>query len=343
VLAGCGGHHKLALQKPPPPTSPTSAATTSTSTTTRPKPKPKPVLPLTGLPPTSAAQLRNPAVIVKIDNIDAARPQTGPNQADIVYEELVEGGLTRLAAVFQSAYPTVVGPVRSGRLTDIGISDDYNHPVFAYSGTNGVFLPILRSQPFTDVDGDNHPEAFYRVNFAAAPHNLYSNVVTLAGISSTHTAPLPIFLYHAAGAPLTGQGVSPARHVGINFPDAQVVWDYNAATGLWQRTQNGTPDIDASGQQMTANNLVVQFVSYVTTGMATGEGGPPAPIPEGILTGTGKAWFLSGGRIVGGTWSRPDLTTRTTFKDSAGAQIRLAPGRTWVELVSVSTVPQLLP
>ncbi len=342
VLAGCGGHHKLTLQRPPAATVPPTTVATTT-TTTRPKPKPKPLQPLTGLPATSAAQVTNPAVIVKIDNIDAARPQTGPNQADIVYEELVEGGLTRLAAVFQSGYPTVVGPVRSGRLTDIGIADDYNHPVFAYSGTNGVFLPILRSQPFTDVDGDNHPGAFYRVSFAATPHNLYSNVATLAAISSTRTAPLPIFSYHAPGAPFTGAGVSPAQHVGITFPDARVAWDYNAATGLWQRTQNGTPDLDRSGQQMTANNVVIQFVPYVTSGLATGEGGPPAPIPEGILTGTGKAWFLSGGRIVGGTWSRPNLTTRTTFKDQAGAVIRLAPGRTWIELVPVGTAPQLVP
>jgi len=343
VLAGCGGHHKLTLQKPPPPSSTSATTAATTTTTTRPKPKPKPVQPLTGLPATSAAQASNPAVIVKIDNIDAARPQTGPNQADIVYEELVEGGLTRLAAVFQSGYPTVVGPVRSGRLTDIGIADDYNHPVFAYSGTNGVYLPILRSQPFTDVDGDNHPGAFYRVNFAAAPHNLYSNVVTLAGISSTHTAPLPIFLYHAPGAPLTGRGVSPAQHLGINFPNAAVAWDYNAATKLWQRTQNGTPDVDRSGQQMTANNLVVQFVPYVTAGLATGEGGPPAPIPQGMLTGSGKAWFLSGGRIVGGTWARANLTTRTIFRDQAGALIHLAPGRTWVELVPVGIAPQLVP
>ena len=109
-------------------------------------------------------------MVVKIDNVDAARPQTGVNQADVVYEELVEGGLTRLAAVFQSQYPTVVGPVRSGRLTDEGIADDLNHPVFAYSG-HQRHLPARSSasQPVTDVDDGNRPDLFWRSNLAAAP------------------------------------------------------------------------------------------------------------------------------------------------------------------------------
>ena len=109
-----------------------------------------------------------PAVVVKIDNVDAARPQTGVNQADVVYEEMVEGGLTRLAAIFQSQYPTVVGPVRSGRLTDAGIADDLNHPVLAYSGTNAIFLPILQSQPLTGSTPRTTRPSFYRNGNLAA-------------------------------------------------------------------------------------------------------------------------------------------------------------------------------
>ena len=141
-------------------------------------------------------------MVVKIDNVDAARPQSGINQADVVYEEEVEGGLTRLAAVFQSQYPAVVGPVRSGRLTDEGIADDLNHPVFAYSGTNAIFLPILRSQPVTDVDDDNHPGLFYRSNLNVAPHNLYANVASLAAcVDHPHPARRPVPLPAAGGPP----------------------------------------------------------------------------------------------------------------------------------------------
>jgi hypothetical protein len=339
LAAACGGHHRVAT--PPPSTTATTTAPT-TSTTRKPAPAP-PVAPLTGVLQQSRAQLHGVAVVVKIDNLDAARPQLGLPRADVVYEELVEGGLTRLAAVFQSQYPTMVGPVRSGRLTDSAIVDDLNHPVFAYAGTNAVFLPILRSQPITDVDADNHPGAFWRTSLAPIPHNLYTNIAALAGLSTSHAPPQPLFLYSTARTPFTGPGIAVAGHLGINFPEAAVVWDYDSHAGLWLRTQNGTPDVDRTGIRLSARNVVVQFVSYTTSGYATGEGGPPAPIPEGHLVGTGRAWYFSGGRVVKGTWSRTSLTSRTAFRDASGHGIHLNPGRTWVELVPVGITPTVLP
>jgi hypothetical protein len=297
---------------------------------------------LTGLLQSKKSQLADPAVVVKIDNVDAARPQTGVNQADVVYEELVEGGLTRLAAVFQSQYPATVGPVRSGRLTDSAIADDLNHPVFAYSGTNGIFLPVLRSQPLTDVDDGNRPDLFWR-NGAAAPHNLYANVASLAGASKTDTPPHPLFAYLASGTAFTGPGIVPVSRIGINFPANAVTWDWNTTLRAWTRDQDGTADVDQAGVQINAANIVVQFVPYVTSAMATGEGAPPAPIPTGELVGSGTAWYLSNGRLVRGSWSRSALTARTVYNDASGSAIHLTPGRTWVELVPVGTVPTLVP
>jgi hypothetical protein len=85
------------------------------------------------------------------------------------------------------------------------------------------------------------------------------------------------------------------------------------------------------------------FISYVTSGMAVGEGVAPTPIPEGVLTGTGPAWFLSAGKILRGTWSRPGLTAVATYKNAAGAPVQLTPGRTWIELVPVGNVPTVTP
>jgi hypothetical protein len=302
-----------------------------------------PIAPLTGLLQPSSSQLTAPAVVVKIDNVDAARPQTGLNQADVVYEELVEGGLTRLAAVFQSQYPAAVGPVRSGRLTDSAIADDLNHPVFAYSGTNANFLPILRAQPLTDVDDGNRPDLFYRSNLASAPDNLYSNVVSLAGASATRVPPPPLFRYLPSGAAFGGPGVASVRHLTINFPAAAVTWAWNTPTNAWVRDQNGTPDVDRAGVQINAANVIVQFVSYVTSGIATGEGVAPTPIPEGELVGSGTAWYFSGGQVVKGSWTRSTLTSTTQYADASGAAIRLRPGRTWVELVPVGMIPSTLP
>ncbi|HUJ66202.1 MAG TPA: DUF3048 domain-containing protein, partial [Acidimicrobiales bacterium] len=226
VLGACGTHHKVSAS---PTTSATTVPPTTTPTTTQP-PGP-PVSPLTGLVETNSQQLHAPAVVVKIDNIDVARPQSGINQADIVYEEMVEGGLTRLAAVFQSDYPAVVGPVRSGRLTDEYIADDLNRPVFTFSGTNANFLPILDSQPLTPVNESNEPSLFYRAGPKAAPDNLYSDVADLARLSKTNTAPAPLFPYLTSGSQFGGAGAAPAASVSIAFPAASIHWQYSAAAG----------------------------------------------------------------------------------------------------------------
>jgi hypothetical protein len=298
---------------------------------------------LTGLVQTHAAMLRAPAVVVKIDNVDAARPQTGINQADVVYEEMVEGGLTRLAAIYQSDYPTLVGPVRSGRLTDAGIADDLNHPVLAYSGTNAIFLPILQSQPVTGINGENHPALFPQNGNLPVPHNTFTNVEALSGLSTTHAPPPALFSYLVSGTRFGGRGVIPARHIGITFPSVQVTWDYNTRVRGWLRGQDGTEDVDSAHQQVEAANVVVMFVTYMTSGIASGEGVAPTPIPEGVLTGSGQAWFLSAGKLLKGTWSRPSLTSVARYRSLSGAPIRLTRGRTWVELVPAGTTPTVLP
>jgi hypothetical protein len=287
--------------------------------------------------------LRAPAVAVKIDNVDAARPQTGINQADVVYEEMVEGGLSRLAAIYQSQYPTLVGPVRSGRLTDAGIADDLNHPVLAYSGTNAIFLPILQSQPVTGINAENHPALFPQNGNLPAPHNTFTNVQALAGLSTTHAPPPPLFSYLLPRTVFGGRGATPARHIGISFPSAQVTWDYYPQVKGWLRGQDGTADLDSAHQQVEAANVVVLFVTYITSGIASGEGVAPTPIPEGILTGSGQAWFLSAGKLLKGTWSRQSLTSVAQYRSLSGAPIRLTPGRTWVELVPTGSTPTVLP
>jgi len=336
LLGACGGHHRAAAV-PTTADSTTLPAPTTTSSTL-----PPPTAPLTGLPQPNKVQLHAVAVVVKIDNVDAARPQTGINEADVVYEELVEGGLTRLAAVFQSQYPAVVGPVRSGRLTDEGIADDLNHPVFAYSGTNAVFLPLLQEQPLTGLNDDNAPSEFYRSDLAAAPHNLYADVADLGAASTTHSPPRPLFDFLSSGA-FHGAGIGPVSQIGVGFPNASITWDWSPTLRVWLRSQNGTADVVRSGVQLSATNVIVQVTPYYTALMATGEGGPPAPIPAGVMTGSGTAWFFSNGHVVKGTWSRTSLTAVATYKDSSGATIQLTRGRTWVELVPTGTIPDLVP
>lgn len=328
LLSGCGDHARVAT---------TTTTRPPDATTTAP---PLPTSPLTGLPQSNVAQTQAPAVVVKIDNVDPARPQSGIDQADIVYEEMVEDGLTRLAAVFQSQYPTIVGPVRSGRLTDEGIADDLYHPVFAYSGTNSLFLPILRSQPVTDADDGNQPAQFWRVGFQSAPHNLYTNVANLAKLSPAQAPPLPLFLFLAQGQPFSGPGAAPIAHVVVPFPSASVMWTWSSAQSAWLRTQNGTADVVRGGPQLSAQNVIIEFVQYVVSATAN-EGGVTLGIPTGELVGSGAAWFLSQGQLVKGSWQRDSLTDQTVYEDTGGLPVGLTPGRTWVELVPVGTVPAI--
>lgn len=335
MAAACSGGHKKAA--PTTTTSSTTSTTVAPTTTTVP-----PTYPLTGLPATNRKQMQSPAVVIKIDNVTAARPQTGLNQADVVYDAMVEGGLSRLAAIYQSQYPPSVGPVRSGRLTDEGVADDLNHPVLVFAGTNAIFMPILASQPLTLVTADTNPNLFIRVG-NNAPHNLFANVASLAAQSRTHTAPAPLFTYVAAGQQFGGAGATPASAVSYSFPAASVQWNYDAATGVYLRTQDGTPDMLADGHQVTAKNVILYFINYANSGTASGEGVPNAEIPEGILTGKGNVWVLSGGKLVKGTFDRPNLTTVATYKDATGAPIALQPGNTWVELPVFGTVPSVTP
>jgi hypothetical protein len=342
VAAACGSVHHASA---PTTSSRVAPSTTTTSTTVRPTTTTAPppaVSPLTGVAQPNAAQLAMPAVVVKIDNVDAARPQTGLANADIVYEEEVEGGLTRLAAIFQSSYPTLVGPVRSGRLTDEGIMDDLNHPVYVFSGTNRIFLPILDSQPATPVNADNQGSLFWRVG-SNAPHNVFTSVAKDATVSTTHAPPAPLWSFLHPGQPFGAGAATPAAQIAITFPAASIGWTYSAPAHAWLRTQNGTVDLDSAGHQVAAENVLLMFVSYVTSGMATGEGLPPAPIPEGIMTGSGPLWAFNGSSVVRGTWTRPSLTSHASFTTANGKAIALAPGPTWVELVPLGTLPAVVP
>jgi len=333
TLGACGGPHHVAGGTGPGSTTAPGPA----SQPAKPKAHHAILAPLTGQP-VSAGRARREAVVVKIDNIAPALPQTGVAQADVVYEEMVEGGLTRLAAVFQSTYPKVVGPVRSGRLTDEGIVDDLDHPVLAYAGANGLFQPKLAAQPAHLVDADNYPSLFYRDDAREAPHNLYADAFRLAATVRRPVAPRPLWSFRAAGAPFTAAGARPAAGVTVTFPAATARWTWSAAHFRWLRTQDGLPDVDSSGARLSAANVVVEMVPYHTSAYVSGEGAASGgAIPTGDLVGSGRAWILSGGKVVEGRWHRASLTGPTVYEDAAGRPVRLAPGPTWVELPPVGS------
>jgi hypothetical protein len=279
--------------------------------------------------------------VVKVDNAPQALPQAGLNQADVVFEEQVEGGITRFAAVFQSQDADPVGPVRSTRSTDVAIVSMLNHPLYAFSGGNRVFLDEIRAAPIIDVGDDVQSQAYTRARGRASPHNLMSSTSVLFGLAPKGSgSPGPLFGYRAAGAAAAGAGAAADTHLGITFPGSvgpTVTWDWDPASQSWRRGQAGVTDLDAAGQQIAAANVVVQFVPYHNTGLID-----PAhnPVPEAALIGQGDAAVFTGATIIRGHWSKPSPTAVTSYTDAAGQPILLAPGRTWIELPPLGTATQ---
>jgi hypothetical protein len=269
--------------------------------------------------------------VVKIDNAPKARPQSGLAQADIVIEEKVEDGVTRFFAIFQSQDSNPVGPVRSARTTDISLVTPLNRPLFAYSGTNATFQQLVNKAPLVDV-GYNAVSAEYRRDGKRpAPYNLFSDTAALFKHAPAGAAPPPPqFTYRAATTPSAG---TPVTHLHIEFKGAHVTtlvdYQWDAAAGVWRRSQDGGPHMDAANIQVAPKNVVVEFVEYVDTGQRDQS---KTVVPEGKVIGGGDAWVLTDGKLITGKWSKPDPAAVTAYTDAAGNPIPLTPGQTWVEL-----------
>ncbi|HUP75905.1 MAG TPA: DUF3048 domain-containing protein [Acidimicrobiales bacterium] len=275
---------------------------------------------LTGL--ASFEDRSRPAIVVKIDNVENARPPVGINRADVVFEELVEGGLTRLAAVFHSRGSDPVGPVRSARSTDVHLLPMLNRPLFANSGGNSGVRYEMSQSTLVDVGNSVVPSAYYRDDNRFVPHNLFTSTTELWNATQGQGGTPPaLFSFRSPNAALPASA-QPIQGVTIRFP-TRVDFDWNGAG--WVRMQNGRRHVDSDGVQIAPANVIVQFVTYK-------ESASDSRSPEAVVIGSGDAWVLTAGKMILGTWSRADDQSVSVFTDSEGKLITLTPGTTWVEL-----------
>jgi hypothetical protein len=293
---------------------------------------PVPTYPLTGLPVTDPATAARPALVVKIDNAPKARPQAGLDRADIVFEELVEGGVTRFLAVFQSRDADPLGPVRSVRPVDPDIVTPLGG-LFAYSGGAPKFQAMIRRAPVTDVGADAFPDAYRRDRSRPAPNNLFTRTPLLYTRADGQAPPPRWFDFRRPAEPFTGSGLEPVGRMVVSMGQrTSAAWTWDAGSGVWRRATNGTPHVLAGGGQYGAENVLLQFVPYrATDDLDVGNN----HVPTAEVTGTGDVIALSGGHMVRGRWRKPAAASVTEYEDLAGRPIRLAPGRTWVMLVPV--------
>ncbi len=289
---------------------------------------------LTGLPQTGGEQADRVALAVKIDNIAPALPQAGINNADVVVEELVEGGLTRLMAIFQCAKAPEVGPIRSARISDADILALLHGSVLGYSGANPKDMPPIRANSGAAlISYDQQPQYFHLGGGRPAPHNVFSSTTTLlnAGLRLRPKlqAPPALFTY----GPID-PAARRAHRVYMSWPAASALWTWSHRA--WLRTQDGSPDMLTSGEQISATNVVILGVDIASTGLHDVLG---APSPLDVTIGTNPAWVLRDGKVIRGTWSRKAIKDEITLKDANGHVIALSPGRTWVELLPRPRTP----
>lgn len=328
ALAACGGGGGSSTEDIPEPSYGDVAlpSTLPGPTTTLPAPE---LMPLTGLPIEDAAAATRPALVAKIDNHPAARPQSGLNQADIVYEENVEQ-LTRFAAVYHTNAPTSIGPIRSGRTQDVNLFSAYLNPLFVWSGGNAKTTSLINKSVLVNMGAlvAYQQGGYQRDSKRKAPHNLYADASKIFALTPKGaTRPPQQFQYRTASDAMPSTATASAG-INLSMDGVKVQWLWDAATGDYLRSADNKKHMDADGSQVNAKNVVVLYMAYKSS--------PADPrSPEAQSVGEGEAWVYTNGSLVKGKWSRAKETDVFAISDLAGAPIKLTTGRSWIELPRV--------
>jgi len=330
LVAACGSHSAKGVEAAEPVSTPPTSLVTTTAA-------PPATYPLTGLPMTDPTVGAHPAIVVKMDNSPQARPQTAINEADVVFEERVEG-ITRYALAFHTNLPDLVGPVRSARSSDIDLIAGLAKPLLAWSGGNPTVTGQVRGAAdaglLVDASQGANPPEYWRDNARQAPHNLYTSLPQLMAKfgGGSVTPPQAVLPYAVLGAPLPTTAVDdPGVLIDFgNHVQAEYVWDVQR--NGWDRFQvdelhpmADSATVDSAGVQVSPTNVVILSIPYVTSVA-------DAHSPQAITVGTGDGFVLTQGKAIAIKWSRVANTAAFTFTTPDGHSVGLTPGRTWVAL-----------
>jgi Protein of unknown function (DUF3048) N-terminal domain/Protein of unknown function (DUF3048) C-terminal domain len=288
-------------------------------------PLPVAYAPLRGTQADGAA-LQHPSLAVKIDNHEDARPQIALNRSDIVFEELVEGGLTRYLVVWHSDIPDAVGPVRSIRPMDPDIASPFGG-IIAYSGGQPYFVDLMKATPLVNLVFDEDDSGlFERADDRPGPHDVILAATEAVRRNAALPPPAVQFAYGTAD-PLVAPALEalPTTHIELAFSEGRSPsWDWDPTVYAWLRSQEGEPDMEASGDRVRAANVVTLRVAIAW---------PYEEVPLTVMVGTGEAWVSVAGKTAHGTWSKDAAGSPIVLTADDRSPLRLAPGNTWVELV----------
>ena len=274
---------------------------------------------------------------VKIDDTQAAHPQIGLQDADLVYVEQVEAGLTRLLAIYSSKLPPVIGPVRSARISDIDLLAPFGRIAFAYSGSQSKMRPVLAQANLNNLSAErNPPSIFDRDRQRMGPVNmiLYPSLLLTRAVET-----YKMNLVTLKQSPwVFGKASKLAKDVNlvkINWPQAtyELKWDSNLKK--WSIYFNNKLNVDSAQQPLLIENAIVQNVKIEDSIYGDKFGGVT---PLSVTTGSGTGYLLRDGKALAIRWERSSAETFTRWMDVEGNDMNLTPGKTWVFLSSAPPV-----
>ncbi len=293
--------------------------------------KPKPVYysPLTGEVIAEESDATKPATAIMLENSPDARPQSGLKDAEVVYEAVAEGGITRFLAIYQQRQPETIGPVRSLRMYYVDWLTPYNASV-AHVGGSAAALAVVRGGGYRDIDQFFNSAYYRRATDRYAPHNVYTSFSKLneLNVSKGYASSKPVPFSRADDQKDVPQDASTVN-LSISGPTYNSSYAYDPATKLYARSQGGAPHLDREAGQIQAKVVIALRVN-MTKVLEDG-------YRESITTiGSGEAIIFQNGQAIKGTWTKADRAGQLQFTDATGAAIQLARGTTWISAIPIS-------
>jgi hypothetical protein len=327
VLASCGQPQQTPSPSPTPTATPSPTPSPTPVPTVEPTATPNPnISKTTGLAFTGEYK----PVMVVIENSPAARPQTGLQTADVVYEVPVEGAITRFVCVFSDNVPEEVMPVRSGREVFLHIQHEWNAAFMHYGGSGAnsglqytFYGNVLHGAIKIDVDGmaGKWNDYYYRVKGKKAPHNVMGNPLLAQKLYDY--SPEPLGWLFDSNVSYQGDAGTELKLSMCSNDEDFVSYTYDAANDVYLRFMNGKVfKSKETDKQVSVKNIIVQYSTYDSQDV----------YKVWKMVGSGNADFYIGGKLIKGTWKKDSEETKTIYCDNNGKQIVLKPGNTWIEL-----------
>ena len=277
--------------------------------------------------------INGPVLVVKIDDTTQAHPQIGVEDADVVYIKQVEGGITRLAAVFSSVIPTRIGPVRSARISDIEIMSQYGRVAFAYSGAQDKLKPEIAQANVENLGAQAQPPSIYTSDPTRnRPYAMVLRADLL--MQKIRDKGYRVDTAQSVGwkfGEIESTGV-PISRVVVHWPAATYSAIWSSQDKRWHLRHKNEPNLSDTGRTLGPTTFVIQLVR-ITPSIYADKFGGVTPFSHTLGTGTG--YILRDGKSFTATWNRPSAQAGTTWTALDGLEIPFAPGQVWVALTDI--------